>query len=183
MFRLNENEIKALFSNLLADVRRALQSQSDISIVREFLTNLFRFSLPETSNFGELFTTVTVHGLWNYWHFSPLEELANHLLHDNQEVQGLIKAYKARLSGFYLTTRLIDYIMYMDLDDDDSDEECDQLSLKLTTKEYRKMKVVLRLDRKISQVSLDYVAQLWQSFREEYEIPSLKTIIYRILAG
>ena len=56
---------------------------------------------------------------------------------------------------------------------DDSDEECDQISPEFTTKQYRKIKVVLQLEQKISQVSLDYVAKLCQSFAEEYEILSL----------
>ena len=94
-----------------------------------------------------------------------------------------MKAYKAHLSGFYLTTKLIDYIEYQNLSADDSDEECDQSAPKLTTKQYKKIKVVLQLERKISEVSLDYVVKLWQSFAEEYEIPSLTAVIDRIVTG
>ena len=66
---------------------------------------------------------------------------------------------------------------------DDSDKECGEIFLKLTTKQFRKIKLVLQLERKILQVSLDYVMKLWQSFAEEYEIPSLTAVIDRIVAG
>ena len=151
--------------------------------MRHFLITFFKCDLPETSDLKKLFTTITLNDLWDYHHYSPLERLVDQFLPSDQEVGKLMKAYKARLSGFYLTTKLIDYIEYQNLSADDSDEECDQSSPKLTTKQYKKIKVVLQLERKISQVSLDYVVKLWQSFAEEYEIPSLTAVIDRIVAG
>ena len=183
MIRSNVEEIKALFSSLVLKVQLALQSQNDISNVRDFLITFFECDFPETSNVKKLFTAITLKHLWDYHHYSPLERLINHFLPNDQEVRSLMKAYKARLSGFYLTTKLIDYIEYQNLSADDSDEECDQPSPKLTTKQYKKIKVVLQLERKISQISLDYVVKLWQSFAEEYEIPSLTAVIDRIVEG
>ena len=183
MIRSNVNEIKALFSSLVLEVQSALQSQSDIRKVRHFLITFFKCDFPETTNLEKLFTTVTLSDLWDYNDHSPLEQLINKFLPSNQEVGSLMKEYKARLSGFYLTTKLIDYIEYQNLPADDSNEECDQPSPKLTTEQYKKIKVVLKLKRKISEVSLDYVVKLWQSFAEEYEIPSLTAVIDRIVAG
>ena len=184
MIRSNVEKIKTLFSSLLVKVQSALQSQqSDISNVRVFLRDFFKSDLPETSDVTKLFATITVNGLWDYQHYSPLERLINHFLPGDQELEGLMKEYKAHLSGFYLTTKLIDYIQYYNFSTNDSDEECDQPSPKLTTKEYKKIKVVLQLEQRISQVSLDYVVKLWQSFEEEYEIPSLTAVIDRIITG
>ena len=183
MIRSNVDEIKALFSTLVVEVQSALQSQSDIRRVRHFLITFFKCNFPETFNLEKLFTTITLNDLWDYHHFSPLEQLINKFLSSDQEVGNLMKAYKACLSGFYLTTKLIDYIEYQNLSADDSDGECDQPSAKLTPKHFKKIKVVLQLERKISQVSLDYVVKLWQSFAEEYEIPSLTAVIDRIVVG
>ena len=184
MIRSNEEEIKALFSALLLSVQTALKTKNeDVDNIRQFLTTFFKCDFSQISNLNALFSAVTLNGLWDYQHHSPLERLTNHFLAGDQELEGLMKTYKARLSGFYLTTKLIDYIKYQNLSADDSDEECDQPSPKLTTKEYRKIKVVLQLERKISQVSLDYVVKLWHSFAEEYEIPSLTAVIDRIVAG
>ena len=183
MIRSNVEKIKALFSALVLKVQSALQLQSDISNVRQFLLTFFKFSLPETPDLKKLFEAVTLNDLWDYQHYSPLEQLTDHFLSGDQEVESLMKAYKARLSGFYLTTKLIDYIEYQNLSGNDSDEECDQPSPKLTTKQYRKIKVVLQLERKLSDISLEYVIKLWRSFAEEYEIPTLTAVIDRIVAG
>ena len=185
MIRSNVDEIKAHFSSLVLEVQLALQSQSDIRNVRHFLITFFKYDFSETSDLEKLFTSVTLNDLWDYHNYSPLERLVNKFLPNDQEVGSLMKVYKARLSGFYLTTKLIDYIEYQNMStlSDDSDEECDQPSPNLTTKQYKKIKVMLQLERKISQVSLDYVVKLWQSFAEEYEIPSLTAVINRIIMG
>ena len=183
MIRSNVEVIKALFSSLVLDVQLALESQSDIRNVRDFLTTFFKYDFSETSDLEKLFATITLNDLWDYHHFSPLERLIDKFLPNDQKVGNLMKDYKAHLSGFYLTTRLIDYMEYKNLSADDSYEECDQPSPKLTPKQYKKIKVVLQLERRISQVSLDYVVKLWQSFAEEYEIPSLTAVIDKIVAG
>ena len=183
MIRYNVEEIKAHFSSLVLEIQLALKSQSDVSNVRDFLITFFECDFPETSDVKKLFAAITLKHLWDYHHYSPLEQLINKFLPNDQEVGSLMKAYKARLSGFYLTTKLINYIEYQNLSADDSAEECDQPSPKLTPKQYKKIKVVLQLERKISQVSLDYVVKLWQCFAEEYEIPSLTAVIDRIVEG
>ena len=183
MIRFNEEKIRALFSSLVLKVQLALQSQSDISNVRDFLITFFKCDFPETSNVKNLFATITLNDLWDYHHYSPLEQLIGQFLPSDEEVGSLMKVYKGGLSGFYLTTKLIDYIEYQNFSADDSNEECDQPSPKLTTEQYKRIKVVLQLKRKISEVSLDYVVNLWQSFAEEYEIPSLTAVIDRIVTG
>ena len=184
MIRSNEEKIKALFSALLLKVQSTLQSNEDVSNVRQFMITFFKCGFPETSDLKKLFETVTLNDLWDYHHYSPLEQLTEHFLPGNQELESLFKVYKARLSGFYLTTKLIDYIKYRNLSADDSDEEeCDQPSPRLSTKQYRKIKVVLQLDRKITEVSVNYVQKLWRSFADEYEIPSLTAVIDKIVTG
>ena len=183
MIRSNVEEIKAVFSSLLLSVQSTLELESSADNVRQFMISFFECDFPKIMDIKELFAAVTLNRLWDYQHYSPLERLANHLLRSDQGLQDLIKAYKACLSGFYLATKLINYIEYQNLSDDGSDEEYDQPSPKLTTKQYRKIKVVLHLERKVSQVSLDYVVKLWQSFAEEYEIPSLTAVIDKIIMG
>ena len=183
MIRSNVEEIKAVFSSLLLSVQSALELESSADNVRQFMITFFECDFPKTMDIKELLAAVTLNHLWDYQHYSPVERLANYLLQSDQGLQDLIKAYKACLSGFYLTTKLIDYIQYQNLSVDDSDEECDHTSPKLTTKQYRKIKVVLQLERKVSQLSLNYVVKLWESFAEEYEIPSLTAVIDRIVTG
>ena len=183
MVHSNEEEIRALFASLLVSVQTALKKNNDLDDVRQFLVTFFHCDFSTTLDLKELLSTVTCKGLWDYQHYSPLEKLANSLLSNDSEIDELIRAYKAQLSGFYLTTRLIDYIDCQQLPSDDSDDESDQPTAMLTTKQFRKIKVVLQLDRKISELSLGYVQNLWRSFAAEYEIPSLTVVLDTIVSG
>ena len=87
-------KIKALFSSILIKVESALQTQSDVTVknVRQFLIIFFKCDFPDTSNLKKLFTTITLNDLWDYQHYSPLEQLTNQFLPSNQEVESLTKA-------------------------------------------------------------------------------------------
>ena len=129
-------EIKAAFSSLLLSVQSTLELESSADSVRQFMISFFECDFPKTMDIKESFATVTLNHLWDYQHYSPVERLANHLLQNDQGLQDLIKTYKACLSGFYLATKLINYIEYQKLSANDSDKEYDQsASPKLTTKQ------------------------------------------------
>ena len=74
---------------------------------------------------------------------------------------------------------------YRKLVPDDFEEDAEQPPTRkpLTKREHRKIMVVLKLDRRISDVSLDYVHNLWRSFAEEYDLPSATAIIEDITLG
>ena len=96
-----------------------------------------------------------------------------------------MRDYKSNLTGFFLTTKLVDYIEYRKLQTDDSDDDSEQLFIlkKYTVQHYRKIKVKLELNRKVSELSLAYVHKLWHSLADEYELPSLTAIVDQILTG
>ena len=186
MIRSNIEEIKSRFSTLLLSVRSALEEEHiKVEDVRQMLIGIFQRDdcIPST-NFVEIFNALTTNYLWSYQHHSPVEKLVRRFLPDQTS---LITEYKSYLSGFYTTTKLIDYIRVADFPEDDDSEETDdpnRLPLQsYSVKHYRKLKVVLKTDRKISELSLVYGQELWNSFAEEFEIPSLTTVIHRILDG
>ena len=180
----NEDEIRAVFSSLLLEVQFALEAKTKIEQVRHFLLMFFKCDLCETSSYNKLFEDVTLKNLWNYQHHSPVEKLINKFLRGDQEMEQLMKMYKASLTGFYVVTRLVDYMEYKKLSVDDfSDKPSDQPPPVLTPKQYGRLKVVLQLERRISELSLEYVHKLWCSFAEEYDIPSLTVVLERVTSG
>ena len=185
MIRKNEDKLKKKFSDLLIKVEKALQAKNNIHDVRRFLTTFFKCDFSRTSDLEEMFSTVTLKELWDYQNHSPVEELADHFLQGDQEVVSLIRDYKARLTAFCVTTKLIDYVEYKNITaEDSSDEESDwSCPPKFDKSQFRKIKVVLKLDRKVSELSLNYVHQLWRSFAEEYDIPSLTAVLDRVFSG
>ena len=183
MIHSNDEKIKALFSALLLKVQKALQSHSiDADNVRLFLVAFFKQEFTDAQDLGKIFTAATVKGLWDHNHYSPLEKLTEHFLSDDSSVEGLMKEYKGQLTGFHMTMKIVDFIEYQKLMVDDSDDNSDQaLQLKkLTTKQYRRIKVVLKLD---PDLSLFYVDKLWHSIADEYEIPSLTAVLEKIVTG
>ena len=185
IIRSNEEEIKSLFSNLLLDVQHLLESKSvSVSDVRTFLINFFQKSdyFVTMTSFEGIFTAVSVNRLWDYQHYSPVEKLMARFLPKDHEVAGFISKYKANLSGFFSVTKIVDYIRYMDFKADDNDELPSTMK-KLTPVDYKRIKVVLELDRKVTELSLEYVHNLWSSIAEDYDLPCLTAIIDKLIAG
>ena len=54
---------------------------------------------------------------------------------------------------------------------------------KYTVVHYRKLKVKLNLNRKLSEVSLSYISELWNVFIEEFDLPSLTAVIDQLIEG
>ena len=112
MVRSNVEEINALFTALLLTVQAALEVSSDATRVRDFLITFFKQDFPPTTKVKDLLQCVTVNKLWNYDHYSPLEKLIKHFLPGNTDIGRSMSEYRAHLSGFYLTTKIIDYMDY-----------------------------------------------------------------------
>ena len=183
MIRSNEEKIIALFSALLLNVRRALQSHNvEVDDVRQFLVSFFKKDLADTHDLCKLFDTISIRGLWDHNNYGPLEKLTDHLLPDDPSIERFLKDYKSQLSGFHMAVKLVDYMEYQNLLEDVANEEPEKMK-KLSIVQYRKIKLVLEIDRKVSELSLDYVHKLWRSVADEYELPSLTGILDKIVAG
>ena len=96
--------------------------------------------------------------------------------------------YKDQLSGFYVTTKIVDFINLSELDDseDDSDDDNKQtLTPKEPKKLYRELRVTPRLDRKIkfSDMTMSYINTLWKALIEEFNLPPLTAVIKKIVPG
>ena len=181
MFRSNLEDIKSRFAVLLRSVQLTLEANhvtpEDVYAVLVGMYPNCEDSIPKT-NIDEIFAAASRHKLWDYVHHSPVEKLVRRLLTSDHLSE--VREYKAHLSGFYATTKLIDYITYTNINST-VDEE---LNLeKLTVANYQKLKVKLELDRRINTLSLKYVQELWEEFAEEFDIPYLTAVIGKILSG
>ena len=188
MLRLNLERIRAKFASLLFDVQTALETkQVMIDRVRQFLINSSQgdLDIPCFSEFSAMFMSLTKHKVWTYQHHSPLEVLTENFLRDDHVIQDKIVQYKGDFSGFLVATKLIEYIKLNCLLSEEMEEEEEDIPLpKFTKKQYRSLKVVLNLDaRKISELSLNYVHELWEKLAEEFDLPSLTAVIRRIVDG
>ena len=124
---------------------------------------------------------------WSYEHFSPVDTLIRNLIPDHCS---LMREYKERFSGYFATIKLIEFIQKNNFDQYDSDTDemdvstCSSEKMQYTRKHYRKLKVKLNIPHtKITQISMNYVHELWVSFADQFDIPSLTATIDKILEG
>ena len=179
-------EIKSRFSDLLLSVRYALEKNNvQIDDLRQILTDILDLGIDNfipRSNLAEIFMALSDHKLWDYKHHSPVEKLVNRCLRG--KIISEVKEYKKQLSGFYVATKLIDFIRISNFDED-TEMEASEITLRsYGPKDYKSLGVKLNLKkRRISELSLKYVQDLWESFADEFELPSLTAILDKVLEG
>ena len=184
--RKNLNKIKGQFSSLLLKVQSALKShQVSVDDVHDFLVHYFSQSdwIHDPLHLNALFTALSVAKLWNYDHYDPLEEITKQFLADDAIIKKFVSDYKNQLTGFYAITKIADFIKLSDFEDSEQDPQQPLPVHTFTLKDYRTLKLKLKLDRKVSAITLSYVDELWRSLAEEFDLPCLTAVIHSIIEG
>ena len=179
-------KIKRQFASLQVEVRSAMEAQQvKVKDVHQFLVSFFQSEccIPEASDLTKLFNIITEAKLWRYDHYGPLKELAETFLPDGNPVRKLVSEYKDQLSGFYTTTKIIDFIKLSELDN--SEDDTQEFSPERYNMYYRKLTVKLKLGWtiKLSDMTMSYVDILWKALIEEFNLPPLTSIIKKIVGG
>ena len=175
---------KSRFSNLLVKVRSSMEANKiEVKDVRQFLVTYFEgeCNIPEGCNLTKTFDCVTFAKLWRYDHYGPLEELTESFLPDDDPARALMTEYVSQLLAFYATTRIIDFIKISKLEDLEEDDQ--PFSPKKYNRKYRQLTVKLNLQKNISELTLDFVQELWKALRKEFTLPSLTAVIDKIIEG
>ena len=178
-------KIKSRFSLLVIEVRKSMASlKVDSSIVEQFLLNFFEgdCDIPEDAGLSKIFKSVTKARLWRYDHYGPLEELAESFLPENDPARVKVTEYKSQLTGFQATTRIIDFIKLNELEDH---EEIPRrvFSPKRYNSHYQKLTVELRLNKDMSELTLEHVNTFWKILATEFHLPPLTAVMDKIVEG
>ena len=181
-------EIQGRFSSLLVTVRQAMESGNIIALdLRQFLVGFFQRDdfLTDSPDIVKIFDRVSVTRLWDYQHYGPLEKVVRHFLPDCELVRDALSNYKGYLSGFFATTKIIDYIKHLQPQHSEGSVKNSSAATlkKYTAVHYQKLKVKLNLNRKLSEVALSYISELWNAFIEEFDLPSLTAVIDQLIEG
>ncbi len=185
--------IKSQFASLQVEVKSALEvCQVKLSDIHQFLVSFFQSEccIPEAPNLTKLFNTITEKKLWRYDNYGPLKRLIDKFLPDDHPTRNLMNEYTNQLSGFYVTTKIVNFIDLDKFDDYDSDSEDHNQSTFMPNesdpkKFYRKLRVTLKLERKVklSDLTMSYVDTLWKELIEQFNLPPLTAIIKSINRG
>ena len=65
---------------------------------------------PPPASLTEVFKAITQHGLWNYFHYSPLVRIARRFDGDDHEMKGWVQTYKQDLKAYNVVTTVEEYI-------------------------------------------------------------------------
>ena len=181
------NEIKRRFASLVVKVRQIIEAQPvEVKDVHQFLVLLFQgvCSIPYRSDVTKTFNFVTEAVLWSYDNYWPLKDVVEQFLPSDTLVKTSITDYRNQYSGFCATVNIIEFEELLEEEDEDEDEDNQEtFSPEKYKKYYRKLKVKLNLDKKPTEVTLANVNTLWQALAEEFDIPSLTTVIEKIVRG
>ena len=185
MFRSNLEDIKSRFAVLLQSIQSALEANNVTKeAVRGVLVGMYpncEDCVPKT-NMEEIFAAATRYKIWDYEHHSPVEKLIRRLLGSQSDYLCDVREYKAHLSGFFATVKLIDYIKYTKVDP--TVETSGKIDLaEFTIAHFQKLKVKLNLKRRIDRLSLNYIQDLWEEFVEEFDIPFLTAVVHKVMSG
>jgi len=182
--RQNQLKINTKFGNLLEhSCKKLREKRINIQDFCRFLEGLFPPGkcIPESSSIDEIFKVITHNKLWDYWNYSPLQEVVRKFVGDEMNAQ--FETYKEALATYKVTTKLVDYIDDVNSDtsgddlhsEEEQQEKPEQQPAKYNKRYYRKLS--LKLEAKFTTHTLEYLDDLWKEFADLYNLPPLMTLL------
>ena len=146
--------------------RKLLESGINIEEFQLFVASQFPPGdcIPSSpASLTEVFKAITNHGLWDYFHFSPLVQIAKKFGGDDPEMESLIQTYRKDLKAYMLIATLENYIeVNSDVTDPPAAKRA-KYDLRYYTPVEWKTEFI--------DHSLQYLAEVWEVFSCHYLIP------------
>ena len=165
--RENRQAIAARFADFQTKVcDKLLANGVSIEQFRLFVKNQFPPGdciPPRPASLTEIFEAITDHGLWDYFHYSPLVRIAEKFGADDSEMKGWIQTYKNDLKAYQLATIVEDYIEApLDIADGSPAKKAKYDPRYYSPVEWK---------TKFNDHSLQYLADVWEKFSGHYLTP------------
>ena len=165
--RENRQMITAKFADFQTKVcNKLLQKGINNKEFRLFVTNQFPPGdciPPPPAGLIEVFEAITHHGLWDYFHYSPLVQIAKKFGSDDPEMEGWVQTYKQDLKAYSLVITVEDYIETdLEIADSPSANRAKYDPRYYTPVEWK---------TKFVDHSLQYLAEVWELFSCHYLVP------------
>lgn len=174
----NLKTIRSQFADLLSRLREAFDDV-DVDKVHQYLIDTHQCYIPHPSDIQSFFNYLSSKRFWTYHHFSLIESLDKHFLQQNDKtIQQHILDYKKELSGYFIAKKIISSEFFIN---STSSESTTHSVAEYTGEHHSVLRMELKLGRTVSEKSLKYVADLWESLAIEFELPSLTAVIDRIV--
>jgi hypothetical protein len=179
-------KIKGRFATLMRKVIVRLEGKRlNIQDFRLYVLNLFPPGdiIADSVTVTDIFEAISRHSLWDYSYCTPIEEIINEFGGDDIELKGWINNYKSELAGFKATTRIADYIKVCSEEEEIADSKQSLRNNMARYDERYCRKLTVKLKSRVTEKSLDYIDQFWQSIADHFFLPSLPVLLDSIHEG
>ena len=197
----NTMMIQGSFSKLVTESCKCLQSRGiDVEEVQMFLITMYSSPgsrdgsdtvltvLESAKSISEIFRALSKYKLWDYLNYYLLQSIIEHFVSDDNELTRMMKQYQQDLTGYTLTLKIPTYldsiythyecpIVTMSDDENSADELVPAQKHKL----FKELSV--KIDANITEHSLDYITNLWQSLANQFALPQVVMILHEIAEG
>ena len=180
--RENRQAIISKFASLLINICNKMLRNGNVDIeqFRLFVIAFFRPGdciPPLPTTLMEVFEAITHHGLWDFFHYSPLVKIVQRFGANDPDMNEWIQNYKKDLKAYISTTQIEDYIDF-------------EIKNPMCT-EPRPAKSDLRyycpVEWKTPYIdhTLQYLAEVWEMFSTYYLLPDSPptTLLDRVRRG
>ena len=179
LINANLDTIKDHFTNLLSRLRRAFVG-IDVDEVYPYLIDKLQCPIPEVHDLQKIFNFLSSEKHWRYDHYDLVDKLdKNFLQHNGRSIRPYITDYHEKITGYLAAEKIIKSEFFRK----PNSETTTQSVTEYGHEHRRKLRTTLRLSRRrrISDKCLIYVADLWSSLAEAFELPSLTAVIDTIV--
>ena len=177
MIDANLHTIKEHFTDLLGKLREAFAG-IDVDKVSHFLIDMLQCQIPQSHHLQKIFDFLSSEKYWRYDHFDLVDKLDKKFLQcSGNSIRQDIVEYRGKLTGYFAAKKIIRSEFFRNSDSESTTQSVTEYDFE----HRRRLRMRLRIRRKISDECLNYVADLWNSLAEVFELPSLTAVIDKIV--
>ena len=185
--RRNIRKIKGKFSTLVTKSRTRLQSrETSVEDVQTFLITMYSSpnsrdgsymvttTVESAKSLDEIFRALSKYGLWDYLNYYLLQSIIEEFASDDNELNGMMEQYQRDLTGHILTLKIETHL------DAVSENTADE---KVPPPQQLFEKLSVKVEANVTNYSLKYVDDLWQSLANQFALPQPAMILHKVAEG
>ena len=143
--------------------------------------------LEAAKNLDEIFRALGKYGLWDYINYYLLQSIIEEFAGDDDELNGMMEQYQQDLTGYVLTLQIQTYLdtthYVLPIFTTRDSESVAGGTVQSQQKDELFNKLSVKTDANVTDHSLSYVINLWQSLAKQFALPQLAMILHNIAEG
>ena len=143
--------------------------------------------LESARSLDKIFRALGKHGLWDYINYYLLQSIIEEFAGDDDELNGMMGQYQEDLTGYVLTLQIQTYLdtthYVQPIFTTRDGEHLNGETVLPQQKQELFNKLSVKTNANVTDHSLSYVTNLWQSLAKQFALPQLTMILHNIAEG